>query len=86
MPSLHESGHQIQYIIDPHHIFVNNRAKACSSGLNQVGARKVARVKVGKKTVKKMILILPLNWLKNFEIGRETPMQLQLLARKWKRR
>ena len=38
-------GHQIQYRIDPHHIFVNNRAKVCSSGLNQLGVWKEAWVK-----------------------------------------
>ena len=41
-------GHQIQYRIDPHHIFVNNRAKVCSSGLNQLGVRKEAWVKLQK--------------------------------------
>ena len=38
-------GHQIQYRIDPHHIFVNNRAKVSSSGLNQLGVRKEAWAK-----------------------------------------
>ena len=35
-------GKLIQYIIDPHHVYVNNRSKVCSTGMQALGIKKDA--------------------------------------------
>ena len=43
-------GHLVQYIIDPHHIFVNNRSRCCSSGITGMGIKPQAWIKVAQES------------------------------------
>jgi hypothetical protein len=46
----HIDGHAIQTIIDPHHIFVNNRCRCCSKGMSGMQIRSEAWWSVAEKS------------------------------------
>ena len=47
-PVLH-NGNPIQYFLDPHHVYVNNRCRCCRKGMPQMGINSNAWVKVAQQ-------------------------------------